>query len=181
MKGKSIDKNTAMEKLARDACERGCFTRTWLYAEKGEIVSKGAVGFRDTADTLPVEEDTIFQLASVTKQFTAAAVMLLVRKGMLRLEDEITDLFPELGAYKGVTIRHLLTHTGGVPDYFEDEDWFIKIWKEEKRVPGSGEILNFLCETELKPPFTPRRKVRILQHRLQSARRDGGAALRRAL
>ena len=80
MKGKSIDKNTAMEKLARDACERGCFIGTWLYAEKGEIVSKGAVGFRDTADTLPVEEDTIFQLASVTKQFTAAAVMLLVRK-----------------------------------------------------------------------------------------------------
>ncbi len=153
-----MDKKTVCENLARASYEKGGFTGAWLYAEDGVIVSKGAVGWRDAADTLPVGEDTIFQLASVTKQFTAAAVMLMRRKGLLNLEDEIVKFFPELTAYKGVTVRHLLTHTGGVPDYFEDADWFFRIWKEENRVPGNGEIVRFLCETELKPSFAPGEK-----------------------
>ena len=143
-----------MENLARESYEKGGFNGAWLYAEKGEIVSKGALGFRDPEDTLPITEDTIFQLASVTKQFTAAAVMLARREGLLELDDEITKYFPEI-PYQDVTIRHLLTHTSGIPDYFDDADWFIKIWKEEKRVPGNDEILRFLCETEAKPYFAP--------------------------
>ena len=144
-----------MENLARESHEKGGFNGTWLYAEKGEIVSKGAVGWRDPENTLPITEDTIFQLASVSKQFTAAAVMLMIRNGVLSLEDKITQYFPELAAYEGVTIRHLLNHTGGVPDYFDDADWFINIWKEEKRVPGNDEILRFLCETKVKAYFAP--------------------------
>ena len=147
-----------METLAREAHEKGGFNGAWLYAEKGVIVSKGALGFRDPEDKQPVTEDTIFQLASVSKQFTAAAVMLMVRKGALSLEDEITKFFPEI-PYPGVTIRHLLTHTGGVPDYFDDADWFINIWKEEHRVPGNDEILRFLRETSLKAQFAPGEKL----------------------
>ena len=149
-----MDKNTMIHNLARESYEKGGFNGAWLYAEKGEIVSKGALGFRDPEDTLPITEDTIFQLASVTKQFTAAAVMLARREGLLELDDEITKYFPEI-PYPDVTIRHLLTHTSGIPDYFDDADWFIKIWKEEKRVPGNDEILRFLCETEAKPYFAP--------------------------
>ena len=129
-----MDKKTLMESLAREAHEKGGFNGAWLYAEHGEIVSKGAMGFRDPDNTLPIQEDTIFQLASVSKQFTATAVMLLLREGLLCLEDKITKYFPELTAYEGVTVRHLLTHTGGVPDYFDDADWFINIWKED--APG---------------------------------------------
>ena len=154
-----MDKKTMMDNLAREAFEKGGFNGTWLYAENGGIVSKGALGFRDPEGTLPVAEDTIFQLASVSKQFTAAAVMLLVRRGLLGLEDRIAQYFPELTAYEGVTVRHLLTHTGGVPDYFDDMDWFFKIWKEEKRVPGNDEIIRFLCESKLKPSFAPGEKI----------------------
>jgi len=149
-----MDKHNLMKELAGALNEKDCFNGAWLYAEKGEIVSKGALGFRDPEDTLPITEDTIFQLASVTKQFTAAAVMLARREGLLELDDEITKYFPEI-PYPDVTIRHLLTHTSGIPDYFDDADWFIKIWKEEKRVPGNDEILCFLCETEAKPYFAP--------------------------
>ncbi len=149
-----MDKKTNMEELVREAYEKGSFTGTWLYSENGEIVSKGAVGFLDPEERIPIKEDTIFQLASVTKQFTAASVMLLVRKDFLCLEDEVTKFFPEI-PYPGVTIRHLLTHTGGVPDYFDDGDWFTNLWKEEHRVPGNSEIVRFLCETELKPYFAP--------------------------
>ncbi len=150
-----MDKKTVMENLARALNEKDVFNGAWLYAEKGEIVSKGALGFRDPEDTLPITEDTIFQLASVSKTFTAAAVMLVVREGKLGLEDKITKYFPELTAYEGVTIRHLLTHTGGVPDYFDDADWFIRIWEEENRVPGNDEIPRFLLETKAKPSFAP--------------------------
>ena len=153
-----MDKNTLMQNMAREAYEKDSFTGTWLYAENGEIVSKGAVGFRDPENTLPIREDTIFQLASVTKQFTATAVMLLVRKGLLRLDDEITEFFPELQKYRGATIRHLLTHTSGIPDYFDDADWFIDLWKKENRVPSSNEIVRFLTETESKPYGVPGEK-----------------------
>lgn len=149
-----MDQNTMMQNLARESFEKGGFNGAWLYAEKGEIVSKGVCGFRDPGDTKPITEDTIFQLASVSKNFTAAAVLLLAREGKLSLEDEITHYFPEL-PYPGVTIRQLLNHTSGIPDYFDDADWFLKIWKEEKRVPGNDEILRFLCETEAKPYFAP--------------------------
>ncbi len=154
-----MDKHEIMQTLNRVAYEKGGSNGAWLYAEKGEIVSKGVVGFRDPAGTVPLTEDTIFQLASVSKQFTATAVMLAVRQGLLALDDKITKFFPELTAYEGVTVRHLLSHTGGVPDYFDDEDWFIDLWKKENRVPGNDEILNFLCETKLKPYFAPGEKL----------------------
>ena len=64
-----MDKHTMMENLARELNEKDGFNGAWLYAEKGEIVSKGVLGFRDPEDTLPIREDTIFQLASVSKTF----------------------------------------------------------------------------------------------------------------
>ena len=134
-----MDKNTMMQSLARELNQKDGFNGAWLYTEKGEIVSKGVLGFRDPEDTLPIKEDTICQLASISKTFTSAAVMLLMRQGFLSPEDEITKFFPEI-PYPGVTVRHLLTHTSGIPDYFDDADWFINIWKEEKRVPGNDEI-----------------------------------------
>ena len=149
-----MDKKTAIEKLARESFEKGGVNGAWLYAENGEIVSSGALGFRDPGNTQPITEDTVFQLASVSKNFTAAAVMLLMRQGKLGLDDEITRFFPEL-PYPGVTVRQLLSHTSGIPDYFDDADWFIRIWKEEKRVPGNDEILRFLLETRAKPYFAP--------------------------
>ena len=149
-----MDKNKKIQELARALNEKDGFNGAWLYAEKGEIVSKGVLGWRDPENTLPITEDTIFQLASVSKTFTSAAVMLLIRQGLLCAEDEITKFFPEI-PYPGVTIRHLLNHTSGIPDYFDDDEWFIRIWKEEKRVPGNDEILRFLRETRAKPYFAP--------------------------
>ena len=152
-----MELSKTVEKMANETFERGSLNGAWLYAEKGEIVFKGAKGFQDPEGKKPLTEETVFQLASVSKQFTAAAVMLVIRKGLLSLEDEITKFFPEI-PYPGVTVRHLLTHTGGVPDYFDDDDWFINIWKTEHRVPGNDEIVRFLCESKLKPLFKPGEK-----------------------
>ena len=149
-----MEKKTMMENLIREAHEKGLFNGTWLYAEHGEIVSKGAVGFRDAEDKLPMQEDSIFDLASVSKQFTAAAIMLLVQKGLMGLEDEITKYFPGL-SYPGVTVRHLLTHTGGVPDYFDDINYLHRIWEEEHRIPDNRDVLRFLSESKAKAYFAP--------------------------
>ena len=145
------DKKRKLDELARTAFEKGGFNGTWLYAEKGEIVSSGAAGFRDLEDKAPLREDSLFDLASVSKQFTAAAVMLMRRRGLLALEDEITRFFPEI-PYKGVTIRHLLNHTGGLPDYM---DWVDEIAKKENAIPGNDVIVRFLRECGEEPSFAP--------------------------
>ena len=141
-----MDIKGLMENLARDAYELGSFNGTWLYAENGTIVSKGAYGFRDAENQLPMQEDTIFEMASITKMFTATAVMLLVREGRLGLDDEYAAYFPNY-PYPGVTIRHLLTHTSGMPDDFETGTWVCPAWENEKRIPPCSEILRFIWES----------------------------------
>ncbi|MBR4435885.1 MAG: beta-lactamase family protein [Clostridia bacterium] len=138
-----MDKKTLIENLAREAHEKGGFNGAWLYAENGEIISTGAIGWRDAENTLPVQVDTIFEMASISKMFTATAVMLLRREGKLSLDDEYTKFFPEY-PYKGVTIRHLLTHTSGMPEDFDTENWVAPIWNNEKRIPACSEILDFI-------------------------------------
>ncbi len=141
-----MDKHTMMDDLARAACEKGAFNGVWLYAENGEIVSKGACGFRDAENQLPMEEDTIFEMASVTKMFTGTAVMLLRREEKLCLDDEYRRFFPDF-PYPGVTVSHLLTHTSGMPDDFSIKTWVCPVWENEKRIPSCGEVLRFIRES----------------------------------
>ena len=151
-----MDKKASIEKIVSEAHERGGFNGTWLYAENGKIVSKGAYGFRDAENKLPMQEDSIFEMASITKMFTATAIMLLVREGKLNLDDELTKIFPEF-PYKGVTIRHLLTHTSGIPDY-EVADWVAPILENEKRIPPCSEVLSFICKSGEDPIGAPGEK-----------------------
>src|SRR5258708_15547298 len=73
---------------------------------------------------------TNFRMASFTKQFTAAAIMLLAREGRLSYDDPLTRFFPEFPEYgRAIRVRHLLTHTAGLPDY---EDLY------EKKFAGTG-------------------------------------------
>jgi CubicO group peptidase (beta-lactamase class C family) len=88
-------------------------------SHSGVIFQRG-YGMRDARTRAPIDEHTGFRLASLTKQFTAMAVMLLVHDGKLQLDQRLTGIFPDFPAYGGaITIRHLLTHTSGLPDYEE--------------------------------------------------------------
>ncbi|MBQ6333032.1 MAG: beta-lactamase family protein [Clostridia bacterium] len=140
-----MDQKTTMENLARAAYEKGGFNGAWLYAENGKIVSAGAFGWVDAENTLPMREDSIFEMASVTKMFTATAIMLLVREGKLGLDDEYTKYFPDY-PYEGVTIRHLLTHTSGMPD-FDVEELVGPVLDEENRIPENCEIIDLIRKT----------------------------------
>jgi CubicO group peptidase (beta-lactamase class C family) len=81
----------------------------------GKIIKVASYGLASVELNVPVKPETIFPAASLTKQFTATAVMLLVEEGKVGLDDSITKYFPEAPAtWKPITIRHLLSH-GSVP------------------------------------------------------------------
>jgi CubicO group peptidase (beta-lactamase class C family) len=89
-----------------------------LVVQNGKTVFAKGYGGADIERGIAVTPATNFRLASLTKQFTAAAVMLLVADHRLRYDDDITTLVAGLPAFaRGVTVRHLLNHTGGLPDY----------------------------------------------------------------
>jgi CubicO group peptidase (beta-lactamase class C family) len=95
--------------------ETGCAA---LVAIKGEIVYKKAFGLANIELNVPMQPDMVFRIGSVTKQFTAIAILQLMEQGKLSLQDEITKYIPDYPtqAYK-ITIENLLTHTSGIKGY----------------------------------------------------------------
>ena len=83
----------------------------------GHVVKAKGYGFANLELRSPVTPPTVFEAGSLTKQFVATAILLLAEEGKLSLDDSITKYFPEAGPeMTPVTIRHLLTHTSGIPD-----------------------------------------------------------------
>jgi CubicO group peptidase (beta-lactamase class C family) len=105
-------------------------------------------GVRDLRTNAKIDSITNFRLASFTKQFTAAAVMLLVHDGKLRYDQTLTEIFPDFPGYgKNLTVRNLLNHTGGLPDYEDLMDAAEKVkgplWSPEHQVQDD-EVLALL-------------------------------------
>src|SRR5438477_12990320 len=91
--------------------------------QNGKLLFARGYGLADLAAKAPITPATDFRLASVTKQFTAMAVMLLVREGKLRYEQTLSEIFPEFPQYGSkITVRHLLNHTSGLRAYEEIYD-----------------------------------------------------------
>jgi CubicO group peptidase (beta-lactamase class C family) len=89
-----------------------------LVIQNGKKVFERGYGVTDLRTFHPLDSQTNFRLASVSKQFTAMAIMLLVHDGKLRYDDRLTDVFPDFPPYgKSITIRNLLNHTSGLQDY----------------------------------------------------------------
>jgi len=89
-----------------------------LVRQNGHTIYQRCYGIRDLRTLSRIDAQTDFRLASFTKQFSAMAIMLLVHDGKLRYDQRLTDIFPDFPAYgQAITVRHLLTHTSGLPDY----------------------------------------------------------------
>ena len=89
-----------------------------LVRQGGRTVFEHGYGARELRSFAKIDPQTNFRLASCSKQFTAMSIMLLVHDGKLRYDDKLTDVFPDFPAYgKAITIRNLLNHTSGLPDY----------------------------------------------------------------
>jgi CubicO group peptidase (beta-lactamase class C family) len=100
---------------------------------KGEVIKARGYGEANVEHHVPVKAETVFQSGSVGKMFTAAAVMLLVEEGRVALTDSIRKHFPDAPpAWEPITIRHLLTHTSGIPDYTPGTIDFRRDYSEEE-------------------------------------------------
>jgi CubicO group peptidase (beta-lactamase class C family) len=95
--------------------------------QRGQLMKLQGYGLASVELDVPVTPDTVFELASVTKQFTATAIMKLVEEGKIRLDDPISTYLPGTPpTWNAITIRHLLTHTSGLPKLGED---FTSLWR----------------------------------------------------
>ena len=141
---------------------------TVLLAEAGEPVAQHSLGLANRAENTPVGPDTRFQTASVTKMFTAVAVLDQVGQGRLTVRTPVVDVIPSdhrpthLSAE--VTVHDLLSHTSGIADYFEEDD----------SLPNYGEDYGALWHPSAlqdrapdRPPAAVRRTTRV-----SGARRD---------
>lgn len=125
------------------------FNGTVLVANGDQIILHQSLGVKDFRTKEPLHPNSVFQLASVSKQFTAAAIMLLKQKGLLNYEDSVQKFFPDF-PYKGITVRQLLTHQSGLTNYTYFCD---KVWDRRKVIDNE----NVRClMTQHKPqPYYP--------------------------
>ena len=105
-----------LKSLIQDLHDNKRFNGTVLIAENGKAKFHESFGFSDVGDNKKLDTEASFRLASVSKQFTAMAIMMLKEQGKLSYDDPITKHLPSL-PYSTITIRHLLHHTSGLPDY----------------------------------------------------------------
>jgi CubicO group peptidase (beta-lactamase class C family) len=122
------------------------------------VIFEQEYGVRKLGTTDKIDAETNFRLASVTKQFTAMAIMLLVKDGKVRYDQRLTEIFPEFPAYgKNITVRNLLNHTGGLTDYEELMDREGKTngprWSAEHQIQDD-EVLALL-EKQTEGKFAP--------------------------
>jgi CubicO group peptidase (beta-lactamase class C family) len=86
----------------------------------GEVVHSAGYGAANLSDGSPLRSSTPVRLGSVSKAFTAMAVIILEERGDLEFDSDVTEWVPELARFDGITVRHLLNHTSGLPDYYDD-------------------------------------------------------------
>ncbi|MEA3503815.1 MAG: serine hydrolase domain-containing protein [Bacteroidota bacterium] len=121
-----------------------------LVGYNGMLIYNRAFGTSDFVDNTPMDIDCVFQLASVSKQFTAMSVMLLVQDGLLNVTDTIKNIIPEF-PYEKVTIEQLLHHTGGMPNYM----WLLEHkWQKGKKA-YNDDIITLMNENETPRYFRP--------------------------
>lgn len=127
------------------------FNGTVLVTKYNRVMYRGAFGYADFKHKDTLTTETAFQLASVSKQFTAMAVMMLKEQGKLHYDDSVQHYIPEF-PYKGITIRQLLTHRSGLSNYtyFSDE-----LWPDRNKPITNEDVLDLMSAHQPKVYYQP--------------------------
>lgn len=125
------------------------FNGTILVAKNGQIVMEKYQGMANFATREPVTENTAFHLASVSKTFTAMAILRMWEQDQLSLEDDIRKYFPSL-PYYGITVRMLLTHRSGLPNYA----YFMKT-QDKQLLFNNDDVINYMTRYRPKESHRP--------------------------
>lgn len=122
------------------------FNGNVLVAEKGKVIYKKSFGLANYDTHAPLNDSSMFELASVSKQFTAAGILLLQQMNKLSLTDSLRKYFPEL-PYANITLHHMLTHTSGLPDY----EAAMNVSWDRNKIAFNQDMIAFLAKE--KPPI----------------------------
>lgn len=144
------EKTQKIDSVLQFMAKKYFFNGNVLVAYKGNCIYSETFGYADLVQKEKLKKDDIFQLASVSKQFTAMAVMILKERNLLNYDDSVTKYIPEF-PYPQITIRMLLNHTSGLPNYY----WLDENHWQGKKSPVNEDILKMLAEYKLNLYFTP--------------------------
>jgi CubicO group peptidase (beta-lactamase class C family) len=125
------------------------FNGNVLVAEKGRAIYQKSLGYADFKNKIPFAKDSIFNIASISKQFTAA-IMLAVERGLLSLDESLAKYFPEI-SYENITVRQMLTHTSGLP---EQNELMFKYWNSADPITNKN-VIEFLVKYKPEAAFKP--------------------------
>ena len=107
---------------------------TVIVVKNGKTVLRSSYGMANAIEKIPMKADDVMRLGSITKQFTAVGIMMLVDEGKISLSDKLSKFIPDYPeAGNQITVEHLLTHTSGVPNYTSNPD-FVKNMEKEMSV-----------------------------------------------
>mgnify|MGYP001186460953 CR=1 FL=1 len=121
---------------------RSGFNGNVLIAKKGKIIYQNSFGWADYLHKDSLKIDSRFELASVSKPMTALAILQLMDQGKVSLDQEVETFFPGF-PYPGVTVRQLLTHRSGLPNYVYFSE---TVWKDRKKGMSNMDAINLLIE-----------------------------------
>ena len=147
---KAQDRTDQFDSLFNKLYKENKFTGNVLIAENGRPVFQKSYGKAFREKDLDLDSGSLFELASVSKQFTAMAIMLLKKQQKLSYEDSLRKFFPKL-PYANITIRHLLNHTSGLPDYMD----LAELHWDKKKIMTNSDMIALLAEKKPKVLFTP--------------------------
>lgn len=122
-----------------------------LVMRNDEVLHAAGYGSANLQSHVPITPDTSFRLASVSKQITAMAIMILAERDQLSIDDPLVAYLPELERFgDGITLRHLLTHTSGLPDYYD-----VLEEATAEGMPDTEEAMRFLAAWDEPSLFAP--------------------------
>jgi len=121
-----------------------------VLALNGKVVFEECFGYADIEKKILNDTNTVFQLASVSKQFTAMGIAILNEKGLLQYDDLVIKYIPEF-PYDKITIKHLLTHTSGLQNYI----WLIENKWKKIHIPDNEDLIDLLAKNPLPVNFQP--------------------------
>lgn len=146
---KATEKTRKIKELLQKKYFNGCI----LVAQEGQILYKNAFGFANFRQKKQLDINTDFQLASVSKQFTAVAVMMMKEQGKLDYDDNVNKFYPEF-PYKNITIRMLLTHRSGLSEYM----WFCDHITDRRTPINNQDLIKLIIDKRPGINFNPDRR-----------------------
>lgn len=138
---KSAQIDATMAKYIKDGVPGAAI----LVVQDGKILHKKGYGLANLQTKAPIDSNTIFEIASVAKPFTALTIMMLAERGKLSYEDSLDKFFPQISAsMKKIIVRDLLRHTSGIPDYSVLAEENSQFKKQSRAWKSTADVAEFI-------------------------------------